>query len=530
KAILIVDDEPSVIHMISQYLTAEGYNTLSATTGRDALKIAETESPFAITLDISMPDMDGWEILQNLKKDPTTADIPVIIVSVSQDRTTGFALGAVGFITKPFSGNALIAEINQIGSQPHSIMVVDDNEIDLKQTASVIEAEGIEALCAESGSICMEMLKAQLPDVVVLDLMMPEMDGFEVLDKIRMNPETRSLPVIIVSAKDLTAEERKRLEGSVSSILSKSDTSSNALLEEIRKILLKIERREGSKGRGSVKGNRILLVEDNESSVIQVKHTLEAEGFTVDVARDGAEALEYVKETIPDGIILDLMMPGVDGFDVLDEIRNTEATLGVPVLILTAKDLTADDLGRLRSNNVQELVQKGDVDREGLLLKTKTMMGLVPVPVQKAGSSESKGARPAPVERRGEPTILIVEDNPDNLITIKAILGGRYAVREAADGETGLEMALAELPDLVLLDMSLPGMDGFEVVRRIKADEKVGHIPVIALTAKAMKGDKEKIMEAGCDDYISKPVDPEKILKKIAARIGKGPKGEGQLT
>ena len=118
-------------------------------------------------------------------------------------------------------------------------------------------------------------------------------------------------------------------------------------------------------------------------------------------------------------------------------------------------------------------------------------------------------------------TILVVEDNPDNMTTIKAILKGAYDILEATDGEEGLNMTLSELPDLVLLDMSLPKMDGFEVVKRIKSERGDRHIPVIALTARAMKGDREKTIQAGCDDYVSKPVDPEKLMKTIENYVRK---------
>lgn len=493
--------------------------------------MAETHRPFAITLDVIMPEMDGWEVLQNLKKNPKTADIPVIIVSISDDRETGFALGAVGSITKPFTSEALIAEINKIGRPgPHSIMVVDDNEMDLQEMARVIEGEGIRTVSADGGGKCLELLKEHLPDVLVLDLMMPGMDGFEVLDRIRTDPKTGTLPVIIVTAKDLTIEDRKRLKGSVSSILAKSETTSRALLEEIKKILLKIEEHVDSpKDKRAEKGKRILLVEDNESSVIQVKSTLEREGFVVDVARDGEKALDYVKRTIPAGIILDLMMPGVDGFDVLEKIRSAEATAGIPVLILTAKDLTPDDFKRLKSNNIQQLIQKGDVDPEELLLKTKIMIGLAPKMKPESEDKKRRATEPAKRKKaksatkgkKGVPTILVIEDNPDNMLTIKAVLKDKYEILEAIDGEAGLKTALDELPSLVLLDMALPKMDGFEVVGKIKADEKARQIPVIALTARAMKGDRAQIIEAGCDDYISKPVDPEEVLKKIDEWMGK---------
>ena len=526
KTVLVVDDEPNVVAMISEYLIGEGYNTITATSGKKALELAETHRPFAITLDVIMPEMDGWEVLQDLKKNPVTADIPVIIVSVSDDRETGFALGAVGCITKPFTREALIIEINKIGRpRPHSIMVVDDNEIDLREMARVIEEEGIKAVLADSGSNCMEMLKEDLPDILVLDLMMPGMDGFELLDRVRMDPKTGNLPVIIVTAKDLTIEDRKRLEGSVSSILAKSDTTSKALLEEIKEILTKIEGH-----LESPKNMRLLLVEDNESSVIQVKRTLESEGFIVDVVLDGEKALDYMKRSIPDGIVLDLMMPGVDGFEVLEKIRSTKATAGIPVLILTAKDLTPDDLKRLKSNRIQQLIQKGDVNREDLLYRTRKMFGLVPEvkpyivdkKIRIAPPARKKGVITPTKEEKGETTILVVEDNLDSLTTIKAVLQGRYEILEATDGEAGLKTALAELPALVLLDISLPKMDGFEVVRNIKKDENARHIPVIALTARAMKGDREKTIEAGCDDYISKPIDPEKILAKIEKWAKKG--------
>ena len=213
----------------------------------------------------------------------------------------------------------------------------------------------------------------------------------------------------------------------------------------------------------------------------------------------------------------------------LKRLRSTKATAGIPVLILTAKDLTPDDLKRLKSNNIQQLIQKGDIDRQDLLNKTRQMLGLIPATRIKGRksvvSSQKSEVRKNPklATRNSQlATILVVEDNPDNLTTIKAVLQGRYEILEATDGEAGLKTALAELPDLVLLDMSLPKMDGFEVVRNLKEDENARHIPVIALTARAMKGDREKTIEAGCDDYISKPIDPEKILGKIEKWAKKG--------
>jgi CheY-like chemotaxis protein/signal transduction histidine kinase/HAMP domain-containing protein len=528
ETVLIVDDDPEIVSMISGYLSAEGYNAITATSGRQALKLAQSHDLFAITLDILMPDMDGWEVLQSLKNSPETADIPVIIVSISDDKATGVALGAVGYITKPVDKDALISEIRKVhGPNAYSIMVVDDNDIHRQEMARVIESEEMKPIVADGGKMGIELIEKSAPDVLVLDLMMPEMDGFEVLDRLRSAPKTRRLPVIVVTAKDLTPEDRKKLSGYASSVLVKSDTTSIALLEEIRRILSEIGRPPGHpKVPESKKVPRILLVEDNEAQVVQVKTVLEREGYILDVARGGEQALDYVKHTVPDGIILDLMMPEVDGFEVLDKIRGNIATATIPVLILTAKDLTSDDLSRLSANNVEQLLQKGDVNRQELLLKIKRMLGLEER-LRPGVSGEEKEAAQPRVEKKDAPktqraayhkagaAILVVEDHPDNMTAIRAVLQDKYKMLEATDGEEGLKSALTHLPDLVLLDMSLPKLDGFSVVRKIKGNKEAAHIPVVALTAHAMKGDRENMMEAGCDDYLSKPIDPEETLSKI---------------
>ena len=254
------------------------------------------------------------------------------------------------------------------------------------------------------------------------------------------------------------------------------------------------------------------MVEDNEVAIIQIKSALTSSGYVVDVTTGGQEAIDYVSHTIPDGIVLDLMMPEIDGFEVLEKIRNKPATARIPVLILTAKDLTPEDFKRLSANNIQQLVHKGDVDREGLLLKIGSMI---------EGKQDAKTMTTKTVvshrlsENPPPETILIMEDNPDNMATIKAILQNRYRLIQAMDGEKGLQMATENTPDLILLDMALPKMDGMTVVKHLKDNQKLCHIPVIALTARVMKGDREKILKAGCNDYISKPIDPTGFIEKI---------------
>ncbi|MFH1155247.1 MAG: response regulator [Pseudomonadota bacterium] len=506
RTVLVVDDDPAMTAMISRYLVQEGYSTITATSGPEALELAERDLPFAITLDIIMPEMDGWEVLQSLKENPVTRGIPVIIVSIFEERETGFALGAVGYVTKPVIRRQLLSEIEKIGKPgTRLIMIVDDNGLDRQAIRQIIEKAGLTAVEAFDGASCLELLERQIPDVLVLDLMMPEPDGFSVLERIRSNPETMDLPVIVVTAKDLTDEDRVRLTGNVFSVLEKTQATSETLLAEIKRILAGLE--PVSKHSGMLRpaaAPRILIVDDNESVIIQVKSVLESAGFAADVARGGQEAFDYVSGTIPDGIILDLMVPEIDGFAVLEKIRGTAETVKIPVLILTAKDLTPEDFRKLSANNVQQLVQKGDINRDSLLFKVRSMVD-----------------RRVRVVR--EPaTLLVVEDNFDNMTTVKAILQGRYRILEAMDGEQGLRLAEKELPDLILLDMALPTMDGFRVVRNLKDDKTMNSIPVIAMTAKVMKGDREKALEAGCDDYMAKPLDAERLLKMIESWLQKG--------
>jgi signal transduction histidine kinase/CheY-like chemotaxis protein/HAMP domain-containing protein len=285
--------------------------------------------------------------------------------------------------------------------------------------------------------------------------------------------------------------------------------------------------------KGKIEGQpRILIVEDNEEAVIQIKMILESESYLVDVANSGQAALDYIQHTIPDGIILDLMMPEIDGFEVLENIRSASKTANIPVLILTAKDLTAEDFKKLSANNIQQLLYKGAVDKDELIFKIKLMLKNGLNTEQKSESKEQKGI---PREKKktdfpqikilpkkeGLLTILVAEDNPDNMFTVRAILKNKYNILEAVDGKLALEKAQVNLPDLILMDISLPKMDGLTVVKFLKEKEATKDIPVIAVTARAMKGEREKIIESGCDDYISKPIDPEIMLGKIDEWIKK---------
>ena len=251
----------------------------------------------------------------------------------------------------------------------------------------------------------------------------------------------------------------------------------------------------------------ILLVEDSEPAIIQMQDILEENGYKIIVARDGKEALNIISNTIPDAMILDLMMPGVDGFEVLKTIRNADATSKIPVLILTAKHLTKEDLKFLKRNNVHQLIQKGDINLNDLLNAVSTMVNF-----DKVETIIPKREIP---NIKGLPKILVIEDNADNMITVKALLANNYIVIEATDGNEGIEMAKKHIPDLVLMDNALPGIDGIETFKIIRENIKLQNIPIIALTASAMIHDRESILAHGFDSYIPKPIDEKLFFKTI---------------
>lgn len=257
-------------------------------------------------------------------------------------------------------------------------------------------------------------------------------------------------------------------------------------------------------------GKTLLLVEDCEPQIIQLKDILNDEGYDIHVARNGREALDSIKTSIPDAMILDLQMPEVDGFEVLKQIRNLNETKSIPVLILTAKHISKSELGFLKENNVHQLIRKGDLNRAELIAHVDNLII--------SGISNVKSKEKAKISgaMKGiKPHILVIEDNSDNLITLKALLDDKFEISCAEKGYEGIEKAGMICPDLILLDISLPDVDGFKVLDQIRMNGKLSEIPVIALTARAMKGDRENLLAYGFNGYISKPIDNNTFEKTI---------------
>jgi PAS domain S-box-containing protein len=235
NTILVVDDDAAARDLLTRHLESDGYQVRTASNGREALQVLRKFRPAAITLDILMPKMDGWSVLSNLKKTPGLKDIPVIMLSITDDRRLGYALGASEFLTKPINQKELLSTIAKHirDNAPARILIVEDDPATRKIVRHAIDEKKWAVAEAENGRIALEMLDDANPDLIILDLMMPELDGFEFLDEMKQIPRWMGVPVIVVTAKTLTKEDETRLTGTVEEILHKGSQGIENLLAEL---------------------------------------------------------------------------------------------------------------------------------------------------------------------------------------------------------------------------------------------------------------------------------------------------------
>ncbi len=239
--ILIIDDDPDVCRWLKTYLSDFGYSVAEATNGTEGIKLAKKLRPDAILLDVMMPDMNGWEVLTILKNNTLLADTPVIMTSIEENCKTGIALlGATDFLPKPLNSPQLAAILEKYdigGPANNLIMVVEDDETLREITAEVLKKEGLRVFKAENGQVALDHIAYQKPVLILLDLYMPEMDGFEFLTHLRQNEAWRSIPVIVLTSAILSAEDQARLHGYVETIFQKQTNNSDELLSHIHQMI-----------------------------------------------------------------------------------------------------------------------------------------------------------------------------------------------------------------------------------------------------------------------------------------------------
>lgn len=235
--ILVIDDDPMIHSQMKRAFEKENYRIVCASDGEEGLTLARKLHPTLITLDVLMPGMDGWTVLTKLKADPEVANIPVFVISMVDEENKGFTLGASEYLTKPIDRTRLHILMKKYRWDSGSALVVEDDIGTRKLLCSMLEEYGLHIQEAENGKVALEKVQENAPGVIFLDLMMPEMDGFEFIEELKKNPEHRPIPIVVVTSKDLTSADRLRLNGGIEKLIEKKSFVHDDLLTEIRNTL-----------------------------------------------------------------------------------------------------------------------------------------------------------------------------------------------------------------------------------------------------------------------------------------------------
>jgi CheY-like chemotaxis protein len=241
STVLVIDDDPEVHELLRRSLTREGYRVLTASSGEEGLRLAKDLRPAVITLDVMMPGVDGWAVLAALKTDATTNDIPVVMLTMVDNRSRGYALGASDYLTKPVDRQRLVSILRKYasGRSPAPVLVVDDDPDNRQLVRRLLAREGWAVVEAENGRAALERLAEARPALILLDLMMPEMDGFQFLEELHRREPPLGVPVVVLTAKELTPADRDRLNGGVARILQKGNPADvQALLRQVHQRVL----------------------------------------------------------------------------------------------------------------------------------------------------------------------------------------------------------------------------------------------------------------------------------------------------
>lgn len=383
--------------------------------------------------------------------------------------------------------------------EPLVVIVEDD-----KNFAGILQDyaadHGYKSVMVNEGTNAVEIVRENLPDAVILDIMLPGKDGWQILKELKADQKTKHIPVHLMSAGDAAAN-RVRREGAISFL--KKPIDANALDKLFGDIMVST----------GTKFKQILLVEDHKLQSQALKEMMQNNGISVDQAFDGESAFRMLNENEYQCVILDLNLPDISGLDLLDKIKEIDKFASLPVIINTAMELDKSSVTRLmKYANAMVVKTNKSSDRlidEVNLFLNKISSTLPPPPPKPKSPASTLGKAGIKGKK-----VLIVDDDMRNIFALSSALQSyEMEVEIAGDGEEAIAR-LEDTPDIdiVLMDIMMPKMDGYEAMRHIRKQNKWSRLPVIALTAKAMKDDREKCIEAGANDYITKPVDIDRLI------------------
>ena len=382
--LLIVDDDAHYARVLLGLARDKGFKGVVATRGQAALTLAKQYLPTAITLDVFLPDMLGWTVLNNLKLDPATRHIPVQMLSVEEERQHGLAHGAFSYLVKPATTEDLEQAFDRIKTYitPHKkrLLVVEDNEIERQSIVALLAHDDIDVETVGSGADALQFLSLQSADCCVVDLRLPDMSGFELLERMQADPALRDLPVVVFTGKELSADEEARLKLMAKSVVLKDVQSPERLFDETALFLHRVvaelpdqKRQMLDRLHGSnevLKERKVLVVDDDARNIFALTTVLENQEMEVISATNGRQAIEMLENT-PDlsVVLMDIMMPEMDGYETMREIRKKPEFRTMPILALTAKAMKGDREKCLQAGASDYIAKPVDTDQLLTLLR-----------------------------------------------------------------------------------------------------------------------------------------------------------------
>jgi HAMP domain-containing protein/signal transduction histidine kinase/DNA-binding response OmpR family regulator len=381
------------------------------------------------------------------------------------------------------------------------LLIVEDDPHYGRILVDLAHDEGFKVLVAMRGEEAIDLATEFRPTAVSLDVFLPDMLGWTVLSQLKQNPSTRHIPVQIVTLDD---DRQHGLARGAFSFVSKPTTTEGvqAALSRIREYAQPRKR-------------RLLVIEDNEAEQLSIGELLGHDDIEITAAGTGREALALLREQPADCIVLDLRLPDMSGFEVLENLRNDTALSDIPVVVFTGRELSAEEDAQLHTM-ARSIVVKGVESPERLLDETSLFLHRVITDLPEAKQKLLERLTSSDEDLVGR-TVLLVDDDARNIFALSSILERRgMNVLTATTGKEAISL-VESTPDLaiVLMDIMMPEMDGYETMGEIRKDPKFRRLPIVALTAKAMKGDREKCLDAGASDYLAKPVNTEQLLSAL---------------
>jgi len=355
--LLIVEDDPHYARVLCDLSRDKGFKVLVASRGAEALALAQEYHPTAVSLDVFLPDMLGWTVLNHLKQDPETRHIPVQMLTLDEDRHHGLARGAFAFVTKPTTTEGLeeaLAHIKEYSAPRRKrLLVVEDNPAEQLSIKELLGCDDIDVTVVATGSEAIQTVNQQAFDCVVLDLRLPDISGFEVLERFRDTPSLGDLPVVVFTGKELSPEEDSRLHSLARSVVVKGVESPERLLDETALFLhrvvadLPVEKQRLldrlHHSDDALIGKKVLVVDDDVRNIFALSSVIERRGMTVITAGTGREAIERLESTPDVAIVLmDIMMPEMDGYETMQVMRQNASFRRLPIIALTAKAMKGD--------------------------------------------------------------------------------------------------------------------------------------------------------------------------------------------